>query len=1053
MTPSHMSHRRILLAGFAWTCLTALAIDARAQQDRFAQIGGQGYELRRNALIEPAPPVLPNTILPAGIAEQTPLAFRQRRETKEALQQELDSMRKVMAPFLKDHSPLRDDRRRRMPIQRMDWRLQTAADAADFGSVLQGKGDWKDVSIPHYGPPVGHAVAYYAKTLVLDDDMLSRGSLFLVFRGVDYKAEVFFNGVPCGRHEGFFALFECDVTALARKGENKILVKVVNEPTTTGSSDGKGGHVVGDKIYAAGGPGWDEPEEGWHICPPGMGIYQDCYLEARAPLFIHDMFVRPLPEQDSAELWIEVFNATGRNANATLSLSLYGENFAATVFEAMRYTPATTVVPGIGDMVKPTDWQQKPLPLEYGANYLRIPFRMKGFRWWHPDHPWLYDLQAQLLDTQGKTIDAQSQPFGMRSFRMDTVTLPKGRMYLNGKPIRLRGANSMGFEQNDVMRKNWAQLTDDILLARLCNMNFLRFTQRPVQREVYAYCDRLGMLTQTDLPFFGAARIPRFAEAVKQAEEMERLIRPHPSAIVVTYMNERFPNAEGSPQRSYGSAAEVMRLFTALDQAVLLSNPDRVIKAGDGDYDPPGPGLPDNHCYNTWYNGHALDLGKFHKGYWQMVKPGWLYGCGEFGAEGLDPLNTMRKYYPAAWLPKDAADDRSWKPGRIAKSQTQIMHLMWYPTQQGVQAWIDASQRFQAWAMKFVMEAFRRDTRNVSSAVHLFIDAWPAGWMKAIMDVDRQPKKAFFAYRDALTPLMLSLRTDRFAWQAGDTASVELWACNDRNEVPTGCSLGYEVVVDGRTILRRLLPAEIGSNEPRYQGLLRFALPESKTRTKALVRAGLFDAQGRCLHDNTLELDVHPRPAPAGRNVFLLSSDATPAASLAADMGLTQVTEMSHAQVCIIDRYADYERHRAAVDGFVRQGGRVLLTEWPAGRYAVAGTEVEVQRTIMGDYFFANPAPRLLTTGRVKPQDLFLWYDAKAGYIQPLLRQVFRAPGWSPLVTTGLTNFSGADPTGYLAAADLPLGKGRFIFSTVSLAGRVRENPAARQLLTEYLMR
>jgi hypothetical protein len=350
------------------------------------------------------------------------------------------------------------------------------------------------------------------------------------------------------------------------------------------------------------------------------------------------------------------------------------------------------------------------------------------------------------------------------------------------------------------------------------------------------------------------------------------------------------------------------------------------------------------------------------------------------------------------------------------------------------------------------MEAFRRDTRNVSSAVHLFIDAWPAGWMKAIMDVDRQPKKAFFAYRDALTPLMLSLRTDRFAWQAGDTASVELWACNDRNEVPAGCSLGYEVVVDGRTILRRLLPADIGSNEPRYQGLLRFALPESKTRTQALVRAGLFDAQGRCLHDNTLELDIHPRTAPAGRRVYIASQGAS-AVALAADMGLKPVTEMDQADVCLIDSYADYQSRREAVDGFVRKGGRVLLSEWPTGRYEVAGTTIDVQRTIMGDYYFANPAPRLLATGRVRPQDIFLWYDAKAGYIQPLLRQVFRAPGWSPLVTTGLTNFSGADPTGYLAAADLPLGKGRFIFSSIALSGRVRENPAARQLLTEFLMK
>jgi len=56
---------------------------------------------------------------------------------------------------------------------------------------------------------------------------------------------------------------------------------------------------------------------------------------------------------------------------------------------------------------------------------------------------------------------------------------------------------------------------------------------------------------QTDLPLFGGLRVNQFTEAVKQAEEMERLVRSHPSTVVVTYMNERFPNAEGSPQRKF----------------------------------------------------------------------------------------------------------------------------------------------------------------------------------------------------------------------------------------------------------------------------------------------------------------------------------------------------------------------------------------------------------------------------------------------------------------------------------------------------------------------
>ena len=70
--------------------------------------------------------------------------------------------------------------------------------------------------------------------------------------------------------------------------------------------------------------------------------------------------------------------------------------------------------------------------------------------------------------------------------------------------IRLRGANTMGFMQVDVKNKDWDQLIDDILLAKICNLNFLRLTQRPVQPEIYEYCDKLGLMTQTDLPLLVA---------------------------------------------------------------------------------------------------------------------------------------------------------------------------------------------------------------------------------------------------------------------------------------------------------------------------------------------------------------------------------------------------------------------------------------------------------------------------------------------------------------------------------------------------------------------
>ena len=221
--------------------------------------------------------------------------------------------------------------------------------------------------------------------------------------------------------------------------------------------------------------------------------------------------------------------------------------------------------------------------------------------------PYLYQMQVSVCSDNGICDCAKTQ-FGIRKFVQDVESSPKGMFYLNDRKIRLRGANTMGFEQQDVLRNDIDQLIDDILLAKLCNMNFLRLTQRPVQDEIYEYCDKLGLMTQTDLPLFGCMRRTRFCEGIRQVEEMERMIRNHPCNVIVSYINEPFPNANNEPHRHL-TRPELEEFFKACDIVVKFTNPDRVIKHVDGDYDPPTSSMPDNHCYPMWYNGHGIDIG------------------------------------------------------------------------------------------------------------------------------------------------------------------------------------------------------------------------------------------------------------------------------------------------------------------------------------------------------------------------------------------------------------------------------------------------------------
>jgi hypothetical protein len=527
-------------------------------------------------------------------------------------------------------------------------------------------------------------------------------------------------------------------------------------------------------------------------------------------------------------------------------------------------------------------------------------------------------------------------------------------------------------------------------------------------------------------------------------------VRSHPSAIMVTYINERFPNAEGFPQRSLSTQEEYLKLFTALDQAVLITNPDRVIKSGDGDYDPPSPGLPDNHCYNTWYNGHGLGLGEMYKGYWQPVKPGWLYACGEFGAEGLDPLNVMQKYYPKDWLPSDREDEKKWTANRISMAQTQRFHYMWYNTQHSLNDWIEASQEYQAWAVKFVAEAFRRDPGMVSFAVHLFIDAWPAGWMKSIMDVDREPKKAYFAYRKALEPLMVSLRSDRSHFFAGEETAFEAWICNDLNSVPAGYLLKYQVEKDGKIVFANQATANIQLNTSRFQGFIKWKTPNVSKRTAYTLRAALIDEKGDCRYQNKFEFEVFPKPDESMKKVFILGNKKMNAEKLVEQAGFRKASTIESADVILIGDFTKYAEDMKRINELVYNGKTALFIEPGARQYDIAGTRVSVEKTSMGDYYFVSPETGHPLVKNFKPFDFRLWYDGKEGLIKPILANTFSAPGWNPILSSGATDWL-ADKGTVMAAGELKYGKGVFRLCEVQLVDRIDFNPTALIFLNNLI--
>lgn len=184
----------------------------------------------------------------------------------------------------------------------------------------------------------------------------------------------------------------------------------------------------------------------------------------------------------------------------------------------------------------------------------------------------------------------------------------------------------------------------------------------------------------------------------------------------------------------------------------------------------------------------------------------------------------MFRHYPREWLPR--SEDDAWTPALIPFAQTWATHFQWYDTQETMRQWIDANQRHQAWVVGTMTRALRRHSDAVNStALHLLIDAWHSSWTKAVVDVDRYPKPAYFAFKEALTPQMVDIRTDRTRFSSGEPLPLEFWLSNDRRaEFPRG-KLVWEVRRAGRRVFAQSAAVAIPSFKAAFQGWFHYKAP------------------------------------------------------------------------------------------------------------------------------------------------------------------------------------------------------------------------------------
>ncbi|MBO4945627.1 MAG: beta galactosidase jelly roll domain-containing protein [Muribaculaceae bacterium] len=274
----------------------------------------------------------------------------------------------------------------------------------------------------------------------------------LNFDAVDWKADVWVNGVYVGGHTGGYAPFSFNITpALVQKGKNTLTVRVF-DPT--------------DKGYQPHGKQVAKPHGIWYT--PVTGIWQTVWLEPVGKTHIESL--RTLPDIDSKTLTV-----TPEIANA-------GDGV---ITEIKVYDPQGQVVA--------TGKGISGVPVE-----IAMPADMKL---WSPDAPNLYDLQITVTDPAGRVLDKVKSYAAMRKISKARDKNGHLRMQLNNKDLFQYGPLDQGWWPDGLYTPpSHEAMVYDIQKTKDLGFNMIRKHIKVEPPTWYTACDKMGILVWQDMP-------------------------------------------------------------------------------------------------------------------------------------------------------------------------------------------------------------------------------------------------------------------------------------------------------------------------------------------------------------------------------------------------------------------------------------------------------------------------------------------------------------------------------------------------------------------------
>lgn len=273
-------------------------------------------------------------------------------------------------------------------------------------------------------------------------------NVLLHFGAVDWKTEVYLNGIKIGSHQGGYTPFNFDITPFLSAGEQKLVVKVY-DPT--------------DKSYQPRGKQVSNPNGIWYT--PVTGIWQTVWLEPVSEKHITD--IKNLADIDAGKLKVEVATENTSKADVVEVKVLDGNNLVS----------SSKAVAG---------------------ESLEIP--IPNAKLWSVESPFLYNVEVKLYN-KGQVIDVIKSYCAMRKISMKRDENGVMRIQLNNKNIFHFGPLDQGWWPDGLYTAPTDEaLVYDIKKTKDFGFNMIRKHVKVEPARWYTHCDRLGILVWQDMP-------------------------------------------------------------------------------------------------------------------------------------------------------------------------------------------------------------------------------------------------------------------------------------------------------------------------------------------------------------------------------------------------------------------------------------------------------------------------------------------------------------------------------------------------------------------------